>query len=289
MPKKKTKRVKKNSNKNKIQKKTIAVFFGIVILLLVGTLVWAAKKEDNGVGVSGDAFRAWSNWVRGMNNIKNEKSGCCMPYCEDLGKTECDQKGGNLENQSCEETEKCKLGCCQIDCVVKEDFPEKSCTHIDGDWNPGVCKIGCCQSDSGSKEVTEKICMECIQGTSWEEGKCGPGFWVEMTSTYNTTIGGKPFTQTVDIELHTCEDTVFSPWRGKEIIKTNGGYTEVPFYVDFTDGWTDYFNGGAMVDFEGSVTEGKMTMDLRGGLPADYHHHFEDNIRSGYVACQKEL
>ncbi|NMC35956.1 hypothetical protein GYA49_02825 [Candidatus Beckwithbacteria bacterium] len=283
MPRKKSK-----SPAKKISPKLLAAGAAIVVLLLIGTFVFAADPEkNNGLDISG-GLRALRAWVQEMNDVKNEAQGCCLPHCEDMGKTECSQLGGTLQSDSCSEIEQCKLGCCQVECLVKENFPQDSCIHSGGDWKAGTCEIGCCQYEGGSTEVPKKTCLECMDGIDWEVGQCGPGFEVDMNSSWSKEIAGKIISQTINVKLHTCEDTVFSTWTGTVSTVTNGRASSWPMSLNLEEGSYEFNNNAGMFGYEASVTPGKMNMTWMMGI-GDYVQDLEGNIRTGVVACQKQL
>lgn len=280
---------KKKTLGSAISTKAIVLGLSAALVLVVGGTTLLNSRDKNGPGVDSEAMTTLQQWIDDMTDIKNEPSGCCLPLCEEYGETECNQRGGTSWSSSkCTEIEECSLGCCQIDCLVKENFPKSSCVEP-GVWTAGACEIGCCHSAAGSKEIPQKTCLDCTANSSWEKGKCGPGFYVSMDSTFSTTVANTLLTQYVKLDMYTCSDSVFSLWKGTEMINTNGKVQNIPITMDFTEGYFGHsIPDAAGFTAEASVTENKMTMDMAMGL-ANFQHHFEGDVRQGATECQKRL
>ncbi len=144
---------------------------------IAATVVIAIGASQAYAAISGNEDFELKSFLHRLQEIKNEPSGCCLPLCSAMGKTECGQRSGNEENpnwqdKKCSRIEECKVGCCQVDCVVKE-LAKASCEHMEGYWTAGACKTGCCDSESGKQELPQKTCEECTGG-SWSSGSCKP-------------------------------------------------------------------------------------------------------------------
>lgn len=155
---------------------------------------------------------------------KDGSLGCCLPTCQEMGKSVCKEELGvypvdKWTAESCGKIEECQEGCCEYQCTVG-DMPKAMCEHVsvDGKWTKGMCTMGCCELQDGSKvQLSQKTCLECNEGSNWKSGECFTGYASSPSTSYSGPFGGGE----IDAEwganyiVGTCDkDPMNAQWKG---------------------------------------------------------------------------
>ncbi len=180
---------------------------------VVGLLLVAGGVHAYGIATERDDLQIFNGMIEQLDDSKEDTVGCCLPLCKEYDKLVCEQLGGRKwVKGSCENSEECKLGCCQFDCKVKEQMPHDSCDEVNGEWNVGPCDVGCCEIDVAVVETLPyKTCSECTGG-SWKKGQIYTSFLEVKDS---DILGGNQANWEMRISLKACgDDPVTANWTG---------------------------------------------------------------------------
>jgi hypothetical protein len=284
---------------------------GIIIVAVCATTLIVANFGIRALKQDPD-FNILSEIIDQVGQIKNGPKGCCKPLCNNDYQAVCEQSAGlSWSENKCNQDPECEKGCCQVDCLVKENFPKASCLASQGQFSPKQCVIGCCQSETGKQQLPELTCTSCLEG-SWTPGECGKGFSIhlqgssggeaqfgeEINSLFKAFSGGGIDTQVdITLDLYTCNENPLSTWKGKSTIHTKASNPKVQ-----TKDKTETHDMTLAFNSEGTI-HNEMTKDfaklfdakLDGNqMMVKYNMIFIDpivmtgTIKSGAKQCQNE-